>query len=941
MTSHISRRFGLRFAALMTGSLLAVSGAAAVTAAHAAAKPAGRAKAAASTANTWAPTATPMSAARSGQTATLLRNGKVLVTGGGSASAELYDPVTRTFSPTGSMSVARSQATATLLPNGEVLVAGGCCTSTGQGLNSAELYNPATGTWTLTGSLSHARYGHTATLLPDGQVLVAGGACNGTAYGCDAGSFLSNQTSAELYNPATGAWTITGSMHIGRMLHTATLLHNGMVLVAGGFTTCDDDFCSDTATAELYNPATGKWALTGHMQTGREQHTATLLDNGLILVAGGLNEGGFTSGAFEVATAELYDPATGTWTATQPMAAKRYGQVAALLNNGWVLVAGGHSSPRGAETASAQIYEPARGIWVTPGAMGTPRASGAATTLPDGEVLVTGGTGPDGQPLSTAEVFRAGTGPLVYLTPNALSFSPQQVGSTSAPKSYTVANYGNGPLTVSGVVVYGSHPGDFLGSTGCTSAPVIPGATCTVTVQFKPSGTGLRTAQVAVADNAPQSPQGAAVSGYGAGPNTFTPTGSMSATRDSFTSTLLRDGDVLIAGGSPDITLPPLSEAELYHPATGTFTATGSLVTGRSDAAAVLLPDGDVLIAGGKGANFVNLSNAELYNPTTGTWHATGSMNQGGYGITMTLLPSGKVLVTGLGFPSTAEVYDPASATWTDTGPMTADQTFGTATLLSTGKVLVAGGGTAAELYNPATNAWTATGSLNVARQSQTATLLPDGKVLVAGGITPGTGGAPLASAELYDPATRKWSLTGSMTIGRLGQTATLMPAVGNVMVTGGCTGACSGGPPLATTEFYDYLDGFWLNGPSMTAPRYLHSATLLPNGDLLVTGGAPSTTCCATTATAEVYTPAQITVKPASGPAGQAVTITGSNFFAGEQIQAFFDFARLPGTATTSATGGFVLHTTIPASATPGAHQVTVQGRTSFAGASATFTVS
>src|SRR5260370_34985153 len=114
------------------------------------------------------------------------------------------------------------------------------------------------------------------------------------------------------------------------------------------------------------------------------------------------------------------------------------------------------------------------------------------------------------------------------------------------------------------------------------------------------------------------------------------------------------------------------------------------------------------------------------------------------------------------------------------------------------------------------------------------------------------------------------------MTMGRLGQTAGRMPGVGNVMVTGGCTGACSGGPPLATTEFYDYLDGFWLNGPSMTAPRYLHAATLLPNGDLLVTGGAPSTTCCATTATAGVYTPAQLTVNPATAPAAHTAARTG-----------------------------------------------------------------
>ena len=572
--------------------------------------------------------------------------------------------------------------------------------------------------------------------------------------------------------------------------------------------------------------------------------------------------------------------------------------------------------------------------------MGTARAGGTATLLADGQVLTTGGTGADGQPLSTAEVFRAGPGPLVYLSPNALSFSPQQVGTTSAAQSYTVTNYGTAALTVSGIDVSGPHPSDFLGSTGCTKAPVIPGASCSVSVQFAPTATGSRTASVSVADNAPQSPQGVSTAGYGAGPNVWTPTGSMLANRSSFTSTLLRNGDVLIAGGSPIITANPLTEAELYNPATRTFTATGSLTTGRSDSAAVLLPDGNVLVAGGKGANFANLSSAELYHPGTGKWSTTGSMNQGGYGFSMTLLPSGKVLVAGLGFPSTAEVYDPASGTWTDTGPMTTYQGFATATLLDTGQVLLAGGGTAAaELYNPATNKWTATGSLNVARQGQTATLLPDGKVLVAGGDPPG-GGNALTSAELYDPATGKWAVTGSMNMGRFGHTATLLASSGVVMVTGGCTGACSRGPVLATTEFYDYADGFWLYGPTMTAPRYQQTATLLASGDLLVAGGG-GVYCCSTTATAELYTPALAQVTPAQGPAGQAVTIKGSNFYAGEQVQATFDFARLPGKVTTSSTGSFVLHTKIPATATTGAHTIRVSGATSFASATATFTVS
>src|ERR1700722_8058601 len=183
-------------------------------------------------ANTWAPTAKPMSLARSGQTATLLPDGDVLIVGGSSASAELYDPATRKFAPTGSMSVARPGATATLLPDGQVLVAGGCCRS-GSNFASAELYDPTSGTWSPTGSMIDARSYQTAPLLSDGEVLVAGGACNGSGNNCDSGSSLVNQRTAELYDPSTGTWTLTGSMSEGRDLATATLLQNGKVLVAG------------------------------------------------------------------------------------------------------------------------------------------------------------------------------------------------------------------------------------------------------------------------------------------------------------------------------------------------------------------------------------------------------------------------------------------------------------------------------------------------------------------------------------------------------------------------------------------------------------------------------------------------------------------------------------------------------------------------------------
>jgi N-acetylneuraminic acid mutarotase len=178
---------------------------------------------------------------------------------------------------TGSMVTARCACTATVLPDGKVLVAGGYNGSTPWTVYaSAELYDPATGTWESTGSMSGSRAGHKAMLLPNGKVLVAGG------YD---GAYL---TSAELYDPDTGTWTTTGSMAEGRVWHTMTLLPNGKVLVTGGE---NGSSTFSALTAELYDPAAngglGAWSATGSMAQARSVHTATLLPDGKVLVAGG------------------------------------------------------------------------------------------------------------------------------------------------------------------------------------------------------------------------------------------------------------------------------------------------------------------------------------------------------------------------------------------------------------------------------------------------------------------------------------------------------------------------------------------------------------------------------------------------------------------------------------------------------------------------------
>ncbi len=234
-----------------------------------------------------------MTASRGGHTATLLMNGKVLVAGGadqdiggtGSASAELYDPSTGTFTQTGSMAVARFRHTATLLQNGKVLITGGTSLDSSNPTSTAEVYDPASGTFTATGGMTTAREEHTATLLADGKVLIVGG--EGPVTGS---SGLQPTATVEVYDPSTGLFSTTGSMTAARSLHTATLLPSGNVLVAGG---------GDNSTAEVYDPATGYFSITGGMEIGRSGHTATLLPNGSVLVAGG----GIFSG---LASAELY-----------------------------------------------------------------------------------------------------------------------------------------------------------------------------------------------------------------------------------------------------------------------------------------------------------------------------------------------------------------------------------------------------------------------------------------------------------------------------------------------------------------------------------------------------------------------------------------------------------------------------------------------------------
>jgi hypothetical protein len=343
-----------------------------------------------------------MATARRFHTATLLGNGKVLVAGGedgGStafASAELYDPTSGTFSPTGSMTVPRVGHSATLLSNGKVLITGGTSNSTEVAVTSAELYDPAMGTFAAaTGSMQSTRASHTATLLKDGRVLVAGG--DDLFFNGVQNANLRSLATAEIFDPNTESFAATGSMSAARESHTATLLSDGKVLIAGG---SDGPLGNNSpvatvySSAELFDPATGQFTAAGSMTAARDYFTATLLSTGRVLVAGGANV------TESLATADLFDPASDSFTVTGNLPASRFYQDATLLKDGTVLLTGGiGASPA---LATAEVYDPTAGTFAITGSMISPRVWHTATLLQDGRVLVTGGAAP----IATAELYQ-------------------------------------------------------------------------------------------------------------------------------------------------------------------------------------------------------------------------------------------------------------------------------------------------------------------------------------------------------------------------------------------------------------------------------------------------------------------------------------------------------------------------------------------------------
>lgn len=673
----------------------------------------------------------------------------------------------------------------------------------------------------------------TATLLSDGSVLVAGGVnesgtldsvllyqANGSKRGkffttgslttpradhtatllpdgrvlVTGGDLLNGQLlkSAETYDTTSGTWTqISQAMSVGRSNHTATLLPDGRVLIVGG------------KKADLFDPSTNTFTTTANDPVNRKSHAAILLPNGTVLITGGY------VGKLATTSAEIFDPSTNMFTVlANSMLQPRANHTMNLLPNGLVLIAGGFSGTSPHD--ECDYYNPATQVFTSAPAMNYHRSGHRAISLPDGTVVVIGGTTLESGFLSINEEF----------DPTAQTWTVLRKPMNEDRSNPTATLLQDGTILVAGGVT---------GNVTLQSAEVLDPVT-----------------------------------------QTFTSLPNMTAPRNQQTATLLPNGRVLIAAGSTDATT--LTSAEEFDPVSNTFNAVGSLSTARKSHAATLMNTGQVLVAGGK-TGTGDTKSAEIYDPATQQFRTVSDMITGRSQQVAELLQDGRVLEAagrhgGLATPN-SETFDPTTEQWTAQGPLNLGRQRSAGAVLLDGTVLVAGGATGrhtgqpdggtptCELFNPSTGLWTYTQNMHTGRQEFDATLLTDGTVLEAGGyLLPN-------SPDLYQPGTQSFTSTQPLVqdISRNVDIRLSNPAWGalqnKVLVIGGSITGSSvyGGlnQAVSLVQLYDPATQQFSTFGNMLEARQNHTATMLNDGRILVTGGVSTPSI---SGTAEIVKP-------------------------------------------------------------------------------------
>ncbi len=373
-----------------------------------------------------------------------LQDGRAMTMSGGAvfSASEIYEPATGQWILQHDVNLGRDQFNPVLLNDGKVLIAGGQ-TSSGDVTNTAELFDPSTGQWSYATSMNVPRRASLLVKLLDGRVLAIGGM--GTQGGDQ------HMMQSEIYDPGTGQWNFTGSLNVLRGTGLGSAADGGAILLNDGRVLATGSLIADTTTAEIYDPATGQWSLTGSMQyPNRDRHLVKLGD-GRILAIGGDKAGE------ELATVEIFDPTTETWTETGSLHYNRGGGFGAvLLPDGRVLIAGGQQDPS-VPVLQSEIYDPATGQWSIDATINYHHIGGNMVTLDNGSALIAGGFSTVSElytgAVATAPVYAASTNSRSTSGNNSITAT---IGTTGIPAGDTVA------VSVA--------TGTFAGAVGCSDS---------------------------------------------------------------------------------------------------------------------------------------------------------------------------------------------------------------------------------------------------------------------------------------------------------------------------------------------------------------------------------------------------------------------------------------------------------------------------------------
>lgn len=629
-----------------------------------------------------------------------------------------YQPGTGTWVNGGTLSVARGFATATRLGSGQVLIVGGA-TANGPTVANVDRFDPATNTCLPALPLQEARQSHSATLLADGRLLVLGGTLNGS----------SALPSGEIFQPQSGTWTGTAPMPHARAGHAAVLLLDGRVLVFGGRGSSG----SNVTEVDIYQPATDSWAPALPLTQGSSSFGVLLADGRVLSVNGNSNS-----------ACEIFDPATGLWTATAPVGVDQAIGAVHRLPSGRVLAV--------AQTY-ARVFDPTTGDWTNFGLLQVDRSTYGSTLLTDGRVLLVGGSNftVAQSTLDSTEILA----PLIgaWSPAPALGLARRGHTATLLSDGRVLAVGGHAGSETTSCEIFDpatgiwSPTGALTAARGFHTAALLPDGKVLVAGGRTVGGTYLNSAEV-----------------YDPATGGWHSVGNLSQARSTMSQVALPNGNILFCGGSNG----GLSNvAEVYQPGTETFLPANPMNQGRLLPVMGRLPDGKVLVAAG---DYGNPASSEIYDPETNAFTPAGPLQQSHDAGNGSQLPSGKILLFGGYEPSgrtaTTELYDPATGVWTSV-------TRHLSTLversvrLADGRLLASGGyiqlakssnygvSAASRVFDPGQERWIEGAAMLTPRAFHQLVLLPDGRVLAIGGNQVDGQGNPisLASCEFFTPS--------------------------------------------------------------------------------------------------------------------------------------------------------------------------------------------